>query len=337
MKFAWWYRRVEAVSAADARLPAAGNVATSAELIALRGRVAAGAWRRTEAVAAATGSHRSRQAGRGMEFAEVRPYQPGDDVRNIDWWHFARRGRPCTKVFHAERERPVLLVIDTGPSMRFGTRVAFKSVLAARAAMLLAWAAAEAGDRVGGIVCDAGGSRVVAPQRSQHGVFALIRHLTTDPGGRDGTGGTASAGGTALAASLRALRPNVRPGTLIVVFSDFHALDAEAEAELGRLGRRATLALVQIFDALEAEAPPAGVYCVTDGVSDRILDLRAAAARASYGQPFRGRSRRLAALARHVDAALIPLATDDDPMRVLYALGRMPMQSAPTGGVRAVR
>ena len=88
-----------------------------------------------------SGAHGSRFRGRGMEFAESRVYQPGDDVRSIDWRVTARTGRPHTKLFQEERERPVILLVDLGASMFFGTRTAYKSVLAAETAALIAWAA----------------------------------------------------------------------------------------------------------------------------------------------------------------------------------------------------
>jgi uncharacterized protein (DUF58 family) len=89
-----------------------------------------------------------------MEFDESRVYLPGDDPRNMDWRVTARAGTPHVKLFREERERPVWLLVDQGPSMRFGTRVAFKSVVAARVAALLGWAAVDRGDRVGGLVFD---------------------------------------------------------------------------------------------------------------------------------------------------------------------------------------
>ena len=97
------------------------------------------------------GPHRSAYRGRGIEFDEVRAYQPGDDKRNIDWRVTARTGCVYSKVFHEERERPVWLLVDLGASMRFGSRSRFKSVAAARAAALIAWVSHLQGDRVGAV------------------------------------------------------------------------------------------------------------------------------------------------------------------------------------------
>ena len=86
-----------------------------------------------------TGTYLSQYKGRGMEFEEHRPYQPGDDIRNIDWRVTARTGIPHTKVYREERERPVLFCVDYRRPMFFATRGVFKSVMAAKAAALLAW------------------------------------------------------------------------------------------------------------------------------------------------------------------------------------------------------
>ena len=94
--------------------------------------------------------------GRGVEFDESRPYQEGDDLRTIDWRVTARTGSVHSKLFEAERERPVWLGVDLSASMHFGTRGAFKSVVAARVASLLAWDAHRAGERIGAVVWSPG-------------------------------------------------------------------------------------------------------------------------------------------------------------------------------------
>ncbi|MEP4468684.1 DUF58 domain-containing protein, partial [Marinobacter alexandrii] len=98
------------------------------------------------------GLQRSPQRGRGMAFAEVRQYQPGDDIRSIDWRVTARRQAPHTKLYEEERERPVLLLCDLGPTLFFASTGAYKQVRSAQVASLLAWLALWAGDQVGGIV-----------------------------------------------------------------------------------------------------------------------------------------------------------------------------------------
>src|SRR3990167_10321447 len=127
-----------------------GVTASITELIALRQRVVNGCLHLNH-TSMQTGAVRSTLRGRGMEFSEVRNYQAGDEIRHMEWRVTARTGRPHIKLFHAERERPVLFVVDFNPSMFFGTQYAFKSVTAARLCAILAWQAFEKGDKVGGI------------------------------------------------------------------------------------------------------------------------------------------------------------------------------------------
>ena len=106
---------------------------SASALIALRHAAEGLPLRSPRRLGSMAGPHLSAFKGRGMEFEETRPYQPGDDVRSLHWRVTARTGRPHTKLFREERERPVWLLVDIGPTMRFGTRVAFKSVIAAQA------------------------------------------------------------------------------------------------------------------------------------------------------------------------------------------------------------
>ena len=265
------------------------------------------------------GTHLSPQTGRGMEFAEVRPYQPGDDIRSIDWRHTARRGRPYTKLFHEEREQVRLLLVDLGPSMQFGTRVAFKSVIAARAAALLAWATIDAGDRIGGVIWNGETHRDLRPSRHPADALALIQQQAdTFPDNAPQTLG--------LSRPLRAFARVACPQTWILVISDFHGLDIAVEAELIRLSRHAALSLVHIHDALEADAPPPGHYRVADVQGTVTLDLRSEAARLAYTAAFRERCTTLEKLARRTGATLIALRTDNDPIAALQARDGLRLQ-----------
>jgi uncharacterized protein (DUF58 family) len=118
-------------------------------LIGLRHRLVGTLQPPAAKTAAGDGQYRTRFRGRGMEFAEVRAYQPGDDVRSIDWRVTARRGKAHTKLFHEERERPVLVAVDYRTPMFFATRGCFKAVQVSRLAALLAWQALGRGDRIG--------------------------------------------------------------------------------------------------------------------------------------------------------------------------------------------
>src|SRR4051812_8187740 len=122
-------------------------------------------------------THASRFRGRGVDYVESRAYQPGDDIRQMDWRLTARSGRPHTKVFQEEREQSVLLLVDCNASMHFGSRVRFKSVQAARTAALVAWAAVHGGDRVGALGFGPGLNAEVKPGGGPRGALQVLRAL----------------------------------------------------------------------------------------------------------------------------------------------------------------
>nr|WP_241480308.1 DUF58 domain-containing protein [Legionella norrlandica] len=126
-----------------------GVIAELSELIDLR-RYVHSVHYKPQGRALRSGNHISKFRGRGMDFAEVRNYQAGDEIRHMEWRVTARTGRPHVKIYQEERERPVIMLVDFNPSMIFGTKIAFKSVVAARLASLLAWTVIKQGDRVGG-------------------------------------------------------------------------------------------------------------------------------------------------------------------------------------------
>jgi uncharacterized protein (DUF58 family) len=123
------------------------------------------------------GRHASRLRGRGLAFEELRHYQPGDDVRTIDWRATARRGSAHVRVYAEERERPVLLIVDQRAPMFFGSRRAMKSVVAAELAALAAWRTLRAGDRVGGIVFNEAERVEIRPKRNQTVALRLLHEV----------------------------------------------------------------------------------------------------------------------------------------------------------------
>ncbi|MCB1875338.1 MAG: DUF58 domain-containing protein [Chromatiales bacterium] len=250
------------------------------------------------------GGHLSRFRGRGMEFDESRIYQPGDDTRNMDWRVTARTGQPHVKLYREERERPVWLLVDVGPSMRFGTRVAFKSVIAARAAALLAWAAADKGDRVGGLVFDETRHFERRPVTRTRGLLPLLQALSQDPlPGEQG-------GHASLGAAARQLAHLVRPGSLVFLFSDFAGIGPEDVDWLGKLSADSEVVLVFIHDPLEAMAPPPALYPVADDQRTGLLDTANSAVRDGWNQRFAAHVAVLQELALSHQTHLVRLRTD---------------------------
>ncbi len=292
------------------------------------------------------GSHRSRFRGRGMDYQESRHYQPGDDIRNMDWRITARAGRPHVKVYEEERERPVIVLVDLSPSMFFGTRGAFKSVAAARLAALVAWAAVAHGDRIGGLLFGwssqrsatssvpgfvNGGHRELQPAGGRRAAMRLIRDLAlagdaqgwvSAPGDRSREGPDAQdteAGPAAspipggLSAGLARLRRVARPGSLVFVISDFYSMDADTQRHLGQLRRHNEIVACQVSDALELAPPPPGSYGIGDGRRTGVLDTRPAAARARYADYFARHHAAVAGMTEARGIPLIRLSPEDDP------------------------
>jgi uncharacterized protein (DUF58 family) len=306
------------VSDANSPRSQAGVVATRRELVALgRERLESPRGRAARVATQFGGPRASRFRGRGMEFSEVRAYQAGDDVRSIDWRVTARTGRPHSKLFEEERERPVWLVVDLGPSMRFGTRGAFKSVVAARAAAVLAWEAHNEGERVGGIVVAPGSTVELPPARTRRHLLRFLDVLAT------GTSAQSEVPADDLESQLRWLAPRVRSGGRVVVVSDFYSHDEALALALRVLARRCEVSLVHVYDALEATPPPAGRYRVSDGREIRsVTSGRGGAWQQAIAHEFEARSAALRELSRRQRIELLPLRTDEAPALVFGAARR---------------
>lgn len=246
-----------------------------------------------------------------MEYAESRPYASGDDARHIDWRLTARSGKPHTKLFQAERERISLIVADTTPRMYFGTRVRFKSVQAARAGAVAAWAAQRRGDRIGALrgmsseppITPSGGSR-----GALRTLDALVRWYAQPPAQDLGLD-------HALATATRLLHP----GASLIVLADAGSLAEVAQARLAALATHHDLLAVLLTDPLELQ-PPRERLVFALGDARIELDLDSAVARARWRHAFadevQAQTRRL----RGMGARVSVLRSDDGTDAVLAAL-----------------
>ncbi len=283
------------------------------ELIRLRAAargVELGARRRT--LSAQAGGYLSAYRGRGMEFDEVRAYQATDDARTIDWRVTARRGRPHTKLFREERERPVLLLVDLHPGMYFGSRRQFKSVLAGRLAALLGWAAVRSGDRLGGLVSAAAGHREIHPGPREEGLLLLLRAMVRlQP----------MAPGALIPGRLdRSLARTVHlalPGSLVVILSDFRELGGGADKHLGALVRHNDVIAGFLYDPLEVAPPPAGRYRLGTEGQRLILDTGRAAVAEHWAAQFHDHRESVRGLCLRHAIHFMEAATSDRPLRAL--------------------
>jgi uncharacterized protein (DUF58 family) len=265
-----------------------------------------------------SGNYRSPFKGRGMEFAEVRPYMQGDDARTLDWRVTARTGRPHTKLFREERERAVLLWIDLRQPMFFATQGAFKAVRAAQAAALLGWSAIAQEDRIGGLVFSESAHIELGPKRGKAALLHLLSQIADHPTWqRSAPANNASAGIDALNQSLARLRRVAQPGSLICLLSDFSGLNAQSTAHLVQLARHSDVLLIGIHDPLEANLPPPGHYRIGDG--ERFLTVMAEDnnLRSRYRERFISQQEALRQLCRRHRMNWVPLVTAEDPLGVL--------------------
>ena len=259
------------------------------------------------------GSNASIFRGRGMEFAEARVYQPGDDVRAIDWRVTARTGTTHTKMFQEERERPVHILLDLRGMMQFGTRVQFKSHLAANVAAMLAWVGHDGGDRVGGLILTRHGVLDFRAARTRRAVLRFLESVAEETELEQDVEGHE----VMLAAGLRRMRRVCRPGTLAFVISDFNDFDDLTAQELRRLSHNAHVTAIEITDPLDEMLPPM-TGRVSDGDGALSLsslnrnDLR------SYADAFAERHARLETQCRQCGMTLHHLHPGDDPASILY-------------------
>jgi uncharacterized protein (DUF58 family) len=267
-----------------------------------------------------TGAYVSHFRGRGMEFDESRPYQPGDDPRSIDWRVTARSTTAYTKLFREERERPVLVVVDLRSNMHFATRGCFKSVNASRAAALLSWAAHHRGDRLGGLIFGDTTHRELKPRLGRRAALRFVHQLAEHP---DWTNRGIPEGSDPFARAMSSLRRVARPGSLVVVISDFIGFNRAAQSYLSSVAHHNEVLAVFMNDPLEKKLPPPGRYRIVSPDDELSIDTFATAARRDYEHEFAERSQELEKFCHRYGVHLMPMATDDDPVSTLQAaLGR---------------
>ena len=310
-------------SAAPASAPRTSALRVSgAELIRLR--LEARDFTLTQIKAASaqtTGAHFTRLRGRGMDYLESRGYQPGDDIRSMDWRVTARSGVAHTKIYHEERERPVVALIDLSPGMFFATRGALKSVIAARSAALIGWSAVLHGDRIGALLFSPERHVEIPLTAGNRGALRLVRELAAiDPDqvnlkaplGMSETKPSVETEANTFNSAMLRLRRVAHPGSLVFILSDFYNLDQESIHRLQQLRRHCDILAYQILDPLELSPPPAGRYAITNGTEQTVLDTRSAAQRNFYQDYFNSQHRKIETSLRQLEIPLLRLLTTDD-------------------------
>lgn len=261
-----------------------------------------------------SGEYHSVFKGQGIEFAEVREYQPGDDVRSIDWNVTARLGHPYVKRYVEERELTVLLVVDLSGSQRWGTRRRFKSEQVAEVAAMLAMSAMRNNDRVGLLLLTDRIEWFVPPRKGRRHVLRLVRDLLAF---RPAGSGTDLATGLAYATRL------LRSRSVVFLFSDFElrgGWDAFSRA-LTRATARHDVVGVRLSDPGDYELPRVGLLSLRDPETGEqvVVDTSAARTRERYAHLVNADAERATRLFRRLGVDEIRLRTDAPSAPALLA------------------
>lgn len=300
----------------DAARPGAnqgdGIRASLAELAALRVRSAELTAPRKRSADRAAGPTVSAFRGRGMEYAESRPYTPGDDVRHIDWRVTARTGRAHSKVFQAERDRVTMVVVDRAPGMYFGTRTRLKSTQAARLAATMAWAAFAEGDRLAACA----GTELVPPSRGRNGVLHVLGALSR----WSDAPGLAADGAGSLEAALQAAARVLHSGSHVLLLADPRSITAGLERPLAQLAAHGDVVVGLVCDALELDPPVQGRYVACDRSHRLALALDSDADRDRWREHFTILREDALARLRRTGARAAAIAAHEDCVPALRTL-----------------
>ena len=267
-----------------------------------------------------SGEYQAAFRGRGMSFSEVRGYQPGDDVRDIDWNVTARTGEPHIKIFEEERELTVLLAVDTSRSMGFGTHVHSKQRLAIELAAVLGSAALNNNDKVGAVLYGHTATPVfVPPAKGFQHVLRIVRELAQAPETSPDPS-AASAQTQELAAALRFLDRLTRRRAIVFLISDF--IDAaDYRTPLRVVAQRHDLVGLHLHDRFEQKLPRVGLLPVVDLETGlrRLVDTSDPQTQYRHTHYYAKLSQQVEAEFRSAGAQLLHLHTGEDYVRRLLA------------------
>jgi len=295
---------------------AAASASSTSSTSSRRARLPADLMRKVRRIEIATnrlvdqgvaGDYHSVFKGLGMEFAEVRPYQPGDDVRTIDWNVTARTGAPHVKKFVEERDLTIFVVVDVSGSLSFGSRAILKRELAAEIAALLAFAAVRNQDRVGAALISDRLELFLAPQRRRTHVLRLVREVLDRP----------AHGGTDLQRGLESVLAALKRRSVLFVISDF--LGSPCSRALKAAAARHDLILVEIVDPRDQELPAVGPVVLRDAETGRIGLVDGRRERRRHAERRHREREGLARLTRRLGVDHVELRTDRPYLNTILA------------------
>ncbi|SMP42561.1 Protein of unknown function DUF58 [Neorhodopirellula lusitana] len=264
-----------------------------------------------------SGRHASRIRGRGLNFEEIRNYQPGDDVRTIDWKVTARTRTPHARVFTEERDRPVLLLVDQRIGMFFGTQLYMKSVVAAQIAALSAWRVLDQGDRVGAIVFNDQKAEFIRPQRSRDCVSRVLRTLV-DFNTALSASSTAKSNPAMLGNVFEQAARLASHDFLVIAISDFHGLDEGATRSLQRISQHNDLLAALVHDPSASALPSSERFVVSDG--ELQMELSGSKTTQRVEAITSGRIADVLALQQKLQSPVLPISTGEEVLPQLHRL-----------------
>ena len=259
------------------------------------------------------GEYHSVFKGRGMTFSEVREYQPGDDIRLIDWNVTARYNAPFVKVFEEERELTVFILYDASRSGHFGTTTQFKSELAAEIGAVLGFSAIKNNDKVGLLIFTEDVERFIPPKKGTSHVLRVVRELLYhEPEAR----------GTNIGAALSYLLNVAHRRSVVFLISDF--LDVELDQTLRVANQKHDFIGIQVYDPREIDLPDVGLVKIHDAETEETfwLDTNSHAARVEYRNQMLAKMESFHGDCKRANFDLIPIAADSDYVEPLMGYFR---------------
>jgi len=245
---------------------------------------------------------------RGLDFQEVRVYQPGDDIRQIDWRVTAKYGKPFTKLYTEEKDRSLFFLCDLRPEMQFASHGDFKSVVAARVTAFFSFMAMHKNDRIGAAVLTEEGINMLPVDKSEVHLMAVL-HALINPVPNIHTDGS-------LYEAFKQLEAELPSGSYLFVISDFHDWDERTRKELSRFSIKNTLLLCPIYDELETRLPK-GIFSFSDGKKMVMLDTEKSSFQKKFSNTWEQHIHQLQNAASGQGWGLFPLRTDSDYLDLL--------------------
>lgn len=253
-----------------------------------------------------SGEHFSPFKTRGLDFQEVRVYQPGDDIRLIDWRITAKHNKPYTKLFTDEKERQVFVLTDMQKTMKFATQGSFKSVVAAKTSAFLSFLATNKQDKLGFCILFDNKIECAFSGGNDETLLSFFEALE-----EAGVPSKTTNQETTLEQALLKSEKFIKKGAMFFILSDFNKINEKEKEILSRISKKATCSLVHIYDQIEKNFPKSTLP-ISDGDQILFLNGKQKSTQKKYHKIFQERTDLLLDMTKNPNIGYLPLATDED-------------------------